>query len=133
MTSVGCLLGLTARRTAGDETHGLVFTDVDGAATFTLRTGGSPDRAILHVSYAASNIVLRRAADAPPSCARKLPDSPISNFETFAATWAEQYGFFDIKKADWPSIVSTNRSRVTPATTPQELFAILSDMIEPFQ
>jgi len=75
---------------------------------------------------------LRRAAQRPAVCDRPTPNTPTANFDVFARTWAEQYGFFDIKHADWSAIVAANRRRVTDSTTPESLFAVLRDMIEPF-
>jgi hypothetical protein len=44
-----------------------------------------------------------------------MPDTPLDNFEVFTRTWAENYTSFDLKRVDWDSIVSLNRSKVAPA------------------
>lgn len=84
----------------------------------------------LHRSGAASDMIIG-PAPRPPVCDRPTPDTPESNFDVFAATWAEQYGFFDLKKADWKAIVAANRPRITSASPAESLFAVLSSMIEP--
>src|SRR6185369_6038611 len=71
------------------------------------------------------------AASKPPSCDAAAANTPQSNFDVFARTWAEQYGFFDIKHADWNAVVAANRTKVSDQTTPAELFDILKGMIEP--
>jgi C-terminal processing protease CtpA/Prc len=38
-----------------------------------------------------------------------------------------------MKGADWPAIVARHRSRVTDDTPPGELFAVLEEMIAPFE
>ena len=132
VTAVSCLPAFTAQR-AGDDPGGVLYKVVDQSTTWILRSGGAADRRVLHQNGAASDVVIRRRSTAPEVCAKPTPDTPASNFEVFARTWAEQYGFFDIKKADWPAIVAKQRPRVTEGTTPQELFQILREMIEPFQ
>jgi len=132
VTAISCIPAVTAERAGEGDAKGVPFRSVRSALTLTLRSGSSPDRAVLHVSYAASDILMHRIAAAPATCAQPLADTPINNFNVFADSWAELYGFFDIKKADWASIVAAHRSRVSAATTPHELFAILRDMIEPF-
>jgi len=79
---------------------------------------------------------LRAPTTAPPPgalAAFTLPDAPLSNFDVSAQTWAEQYPFFREKNVDWAAVVATNRSRVSDATTPEQLFDILSGMISPLQ
>src|SRR5262249_5751014 len=102
----------------------------DRPTTFVLRSGGSADRRLLHMNGAASDIVIRRHT-APAACATTTRDTPLTNFDVFARTWAEQYGFFDVRKADWAGIVARHRRKVTARTTPAELFQILEDMIAP--
>ena len=78
-------------------------------------------------------MIVHRIDRKPAVCDKPTPDTPLSNFDVFAQTWAEQYGFFREKNVDWPQVVAANRSRVTDATTPEQLFDILSGMIAPLQ
>lgn len=84
-----------------------------------------------HSNGAASDVILRRATARPAACDRPTPDTPLSNFDVFARTWAEQYGFFDIRHVDWPAVVGANRGKISDTTSPAGLFAILRGMIEP--
>jgi hypothetical protein len=76
---------------------------------------------------------MHRIARKPSSCDSETPNTPISNFDVFAQTWAEQYGFFREHNVDWSAVVAENRRRVTMSTTPEELFEILSGMIAPLE
>jgi hypothetical protein len=78
-------------------------------------------------------MMLRRIEQKPAVCDNPTPDTPLSNFEVFAQTWAEHYPFFADKKTDWARTVAENRSRVSETTTPQQLFQILSGMMAPFE
>jgi C-terminal processing protease CtpA/Prc len=60
-----------------------------------------------------------------------LADTPITNYAVFWETFAEQYPFFALRKMDWPAVDKNFRPRVTPTTKPDELFHLLSEMIEP--
>jgi hypothetical protein len=93
--------------------------------------GQTPNDARVHLGFAASDMIIRRIDRKPAVCDRPTPDRPLANFDVFAETWAEQYGFFREKNVDWASVVAANRARVTDATTPEQLFEILSGMIEP--
>jgi Peptidase family S41/Tricorn protease C1 domain len=134
VTAISCLRSFEAVRKGDTLPEGDVsFQMVDEPVTFALRSGPSPERRRLHLNGTASDIVIEKLSAPPAVCGKPLPDDPKTNFEVFARTWAEQYGFFDLKKADWPSIVASHRSRLTDGTTPEELFEILREMIEPFE
>ncbi|HEY7288162.1 MAG TPA: S41 family peptidase [Vicinamibacterales bacterium] len=132
VTAISCLPSFTAERSTPGSNGDIVFKVVDRPTTFVLRAGGG-DRRRLHMNGAASDIVIRRQRGAPATCSKPAPDTPVSNFDVFTRTWAEQYGFFDIRKADWSAMVVKQRPRVTDSTTPRELFQILKEMIEPFE
>ena len=113
-------------------------------ATAAYQLGGAPVTVLLladstagsmrfHRNGAASDIILRRAAARPTTCEHPTADTPLSNFDVFARTWAEQYGFFDVRHVDWPAVVAANRGKVSDTTSPAALFAILRGMIEPLQ
>lgn len=58
-------------------------------------------------------------------------DDPELNFEVFWHTFSEQYAHFERRGVDWQTAYDEYRPQVTPDTTPEELFAILSAMIAP--
>jgi C-terminal processing protease CtpA/Prc len=76
-------------------------------------------------------MIVHRIERKPAVCDPPAPNTPQSNFDIFAETWAEQYGFFREKKTDWKAVVAANRSKVTDATTPEQLFEIIAGMISP--
>jgi C-terminal processing protease CtpA/Prc len=133
VTAISCLPSFSAQRSAVESNGDVAFKVVDRPTTFVFRSGADPDRRFLHMNGAASDIVIRRQRGAPAACSTPTPDTPLSNFDVFTRTWAEQYGFFDIRKVDWSAIVARHRSRVSDRTTAPELFQILKEMIEPFE
>ena len=132
VTAVSCIQSSTAIRKESTPDR-IVFNVVARPTTMVVREAGLSDRRRLHVDGTASDIVIRRVGAKPKACAAPLRDTPIVNFDVFTRTWAEQYGFFDLKRADWKSIVASHRGRVTDKTTPDELFEILKSMIEPLE
>src|SRR5437763_1196391 len=64
-------------------------------------------------------------------CGQPRADTPLMNYEVFRQTFAEQYAFFALRKMDWRAVDKKVRPQVTPDTKPEELFTILSSMVEP--
>lgn len=132
VTATTCVPGFTATRDTsivpGRET---TFKIGDGAVFF-VRPGGTADRKVAHREGSASDVRLDRLPRLPAICDHPTPDTPMDNFEVFARTWAEHYISFDLKKTDWGKVVQENRRKVTPHTTPAELFDIFEKMIGPF-
>lgn len=60
-----------------------------------------------------------------------VSNDPELNFEAFWHDFNEQYAFFDLYGVDWQVQYDQYRPLVTKDTTPEALFAILSDMIRP--
>jgi hypothetical protein len=131
LTAISCLPSFTAERESAGGAGEMTFKVVGQPATYILRPGGSADRRLVHRNGAASDMVIRRVRAAPARCAQPIADTPINNFDVFARTWAEQYGFFDVRKADWRGITARARAGVADRTAPPELFQILKGMIEP--
>ena len=132
VTNTTCVAGGTA---AVDTTSApgriVTFRTADGSEFF-VRAGGSADHKLLHREGSASDERIDRISRLPAVCDRPTENTPAGNFEVFAQTWAEHYISFDLKKTDWGKLVEANRSKVTSATTPNELFGILERMIRPF-
>jgi hypothetical protein len=133
LTGISCLPSFTAERASVSATGELLFKVTGRPSTYSIRSRGSADRWLVHPNGAASDIVIRRLRSAPPQCDRTLANTPLNTFDVFARTWAEQYGFFDVRKSDWAAITGRERPRVTDRTTPEELVRILKEMIEPLQ
>jgi len=129
VTAVSCIPTSRAKKVDAPTGAQAAYRLLDAPVTFLiLPTEGG--RLRLHMNGAASDIVIRRG-QRPAACDRTTPDTPTTNFDVFATTWAEQYGFFDLKGADWKAIVAANRPRITGSSPPESLFAVLSGMIEP--
>ena len=133
ISSVGCIPSFTATRESGQSGAAVVFKMTNGPGTMLVLPGSSPQELRLHQNGTASDIILRRTAVRPTVCDRPLPDTPQMNFDVFATTWAEHYGFFDLKHADWKAIVAAHRSKVTDSLKPEQLLEIFKAMIEPFE
>jgi hypothetical protein len=133
VTKVSCVAAMSAPVTTPPAGAIGAFTLPNAPVTFTIIPGDTPAQARVHVAFAASDMIIHRIDRKPAVCDRPTPDTPLSNFDVFAETWAEQYPFFGEKKVDWAAVVAANRSRVSDATTPEQLFDIISGMISPLQ
>jgi hypothetical protein len=132
VTATTCVAGPSAEREPGaNEGREATFETVDGGVFF-IRAGGAADHKLLRHQGASSDVRLSRVPRLPAACNQPTPDTPAANFEVFARTWAENYITFDQRRVDWNEVVRANRPKVTSSTTPEQLFDILSGMIEPF-
>lgn len=133
ITSISCIAFWTADRTSNT-------LEPDGSQMFRrggdpvkLSPGSSPETLWLRESNTISAIRLSRISERPKPCATSLADTPQNNFDVFSTTFAEQFALFDVYQTDWEAVDHKFRSRVTSATTPEELFEILRAMVEPFR
>jgi hypothetical protein len=133
VTKVSCIPRVQGRASAVPAGALAAFTLAEEPITFVILPGRSATEARLHVAFAASDMIIRRIDRKPAVCDTPTPDTPVSNFDVFAQTWAEHYPFFAERKMDWSTVVAANRSRVSESTTPQELFVVLAGMIAPLQ
>ena len=131
ITSISCIASFTgaARPTPSGAVAAYQLTGAP--AIVLLLNDSTAGRMRFHENGAASDIILRQTPARPATCDHPTPDTPLSNFDVFARTWAEQYGFFDIRHVDWPAVVAANRGKVSDTTSPAGLFAVLRGMIEP--
>jgi hypothetical protein len=133
VTKVSCIATFRAATAPAPSGALAAYGPPNNPAGITVLPGRTANDARIHNPGAASDMILRRIGRKPATCDTPTPDTPISNFDVFARTWAEQYPFFAEKKTDWSAVVAANRSRVTEATTPEQLFDIISGMIAPFE
>jgi len=133
VTKVSCVPDLRAPTSPPPAGALGAFTLTEAPVTFVIMPGTTATQARLHVAFAASDVIIHRIDRKPAVCDRTTPDTPLSNFDVFAQTWTEHYPFFAEKKVDWPAVVAANRPRVSDATTPEQLFDILSGMIAPLE
>ena len=133
VTKVSCIPDVRAAATPPPAGAIGAYTLPNAPVTFLVLPGSSATEARVHVGFAASDMIIHRIDRKPAVCDKPTPNTPLSNFDVFAQTWSEQYGFFREKKVDWPQVVAANRARVTDATTPEQLFDIISGMISPLE
>lgn len=71
----------------------------------------------------------------PAGCVDSLADSkyrdPLFVFDLFWETFREQYAFFEQRQMDWDAIRMMYRPRVTSSMSPEDLFAMFKEILEP--
>ncbi|MEV0280051.1 S41 family peptidase [Streptomyces sp. NPDC050610] len=132
-TSVSCLPDPeTATAVGGPGADGSVRFEREDAQVLTVRPDG-PGRARLSYDGSVGHVELRRADALPSRCGEQAPKNQRAVFDVFWQTYAENYPFFAAHGVDWEAQRDRYRPRVTDRTTPEQLFSILRDMIEPLQ
>jgi len=121
VTKVSCIPAMRAKTSITPPGALGAFTLQEAPVTFVILPGSGAADARVHVPFAASEMIIRRIEKKPAACDTPTPNTPVSNFDVFAQTWAEHYPFFAVKKVDWAAVVGANRSRVTGTTTAEEL------------
>lgn len=130
ITTLSCLPAAKAtRRTELSTVHEIVFAGEDG--TLRVSPGPSPDTRWLHEDGSVSDILARRTGSRPEFCDQLPADTPVANYQVFWETFSEHYPFFAMRQMNWAEVDKKSRPQVTPETKPEELFRILSEMIEP--
>ena len=130
-TAVSCIPAMTAQRRPGSSPP--AFQIEGRSSQLEILPGSSPEERRIHQAGAASDVVIRRAAQRPAICLKTTPDTPESNFEVFWATFNEQHAFLKERGADWAAVHKKYRPQVTSTTGPDDLFRILSEMIAPLR
>jgi Tricorn protease C1 domain len=130
MTSLSCLPNRTLTQLDQPGPDGSVqFGDEHGAVEAVRRT---PDgQGALRLLGTAADIDLISMPELPAMCTRPVPADPITTFDVFWATFAENYNSTVRKNVDWNAVRDRYRPMVNANTTPDELYQILVDMIEP--
>ncbi|MEV8508401.1 S41 family peptidase [Actinoplanes sp. NPDC051475] len=128
-TRISCRPWFTATR-AGGGSHGSVRFTGDGIPELTLRaTGGG--RARLTVAGSTGFRELKPIGRLPETCGRTTPPDPLTTFDVFWQTFAENYPFFRQHGVDWEAVRESHRRLVRPDSSDDELFGVLRSMIEP--
>jgi len=130
LTSISCIPGWHAKKVPQPE--GAQGTVYSGREQYRLTDGPGKTKR-LRMDGTVSDIILHRTNSLPQRCLQPPSDSQQSNYAIFWQTFAEQYGFFDLHKIDWRSVDRKFRPQVTANVTPEELFEIFRQMIEPLQ
>jgi Peptidase family S41/Tricorn protease C1 domain len=99
---------------------------------FKIKSTTDDDIMIFESADAASDIIFQRIDEKPAVSEQPTPNDPLTNFDVFWDTFAENYNAFPLKDdVDWQAVREEYRSQVTSETTPEQLFEILSSAIEP--
>jgi hypothetical protein len=126
VTTQTCVLGFSATRIPPRNPGQDEIFRAKGRGPIVVSAGkGADDKVLDH------SVQIDRLPQLPPVCTAPTENTPLGNFEVFADTFAEHYIAFDLRHFDWDKIVAANRQKVTPHTTPRELFEILDSMIRP--
>ena len=78
-------------------------------------------------------IGMRRIGSIPSQCDTPNPDTPLGNFDAFAAFFAQHYAFFELYDTDWSKRVADARPLINAATSDAALFEVFSDMLAPIK
>ncbi|MBO1416546.1 S41 family peptidase, partial [Streptomyces sp. FH025] len=104
------------------------FVIDDNALTLTPQ---GTDALIQRAEGSAGTTMLNRLDALPALCTRPAPNDPLSVFDRFAETFAENYPFFAAKRIDWPARCAEERRKIGPATTPDELQQAFVRLLDP--
>lgn len=130
ITEVSCIPAQTLQQTEPAAADGTLRFGDNGTTTQTLRPTTTP--ATVHLVGTAADMELDALPKLPESCTRPVPADPVSTFDVFWSTIAENYNSLGRKSIDWAATRDLYRPRVGAATEPEQLFKILQAMIEPF-
>jgi hypothetical protein len=130
-TAISCIPTWTAVRVEAKEAAVEAVFQFEGAPLkIYVWAGPGPDSRYFGSRGAASRWLCHRLPQRP-DLTRKPADTPLANFDVFWTTFAEHYPFFELRGVDWKAVRAKSRPKVTAETKPEELFAILKEMIEP--
>jgi len=130
ITEVSCVPNGRAKRKSSATSGNEIIFEEDGDVS-RVRPGDSPDTRWLHQDGSVSSILLHRTEIKPNVCEQPTADTPMTNYHVFREAFAEHYPFFALRKMDWNAVDQKFRPQINGSTKPEELFRILSDMIEP--
>ncbi|GII20022.1 S41 family peptidase [Planomonospora parontospora] len=128
-TSISCLPDGNVLKRIGPVRDGAAAFGTGGAPTVTLRARGR-DRARAHYESAVADIDLVRLRALPERCSRPMAKDPLTTFDVFWTTFAENYPSFAAKKVDWQALRDRYRPKVDARTGDERLFEILAGMMK---
>jgi Peptidase family S41/Tricorn protease C1 domain len=129
-TTISCLPSNSLDQLGQAAADGTVQYGRKGVPAATLRRG-TDGRATLHLLGTAADIDLLPMSGLPGPCTKKMPSDPLTTFDVFWATFAENYNSFGRKNIDWNAVRDQYRPKVSSDTEDDDLFAVLRAMIKP--
>jgi len=132
ITSVSCLPAWSASRLA-NQGDAWVFQGGFASGDETIRVYGGANSNVktLRRSDDVATMILRKVSSPPALCQQPVVDTPLANYDVFWTTFEENYPFFSLHGVDWKAVNRQFRPLITPETTPDELFSIFRQMLEP--
>jgi hypothetical protein len=130
-TAVSCLPTRTLPQMGNAAPDGTVrFGDERGVEKATLRATRD-GHAALRLAGTVADIDLASLSGLPASCSRPTPNDPVTAFDIFWSTFAENYNSSVRKQVDWNALRAKYRPMVNAATSDAQLYQILVQMVEP--
>ena len=130
ITSLSCLPNGDLTRIDGSPGGAAQFGKRNTAEE-TLRRNPDGRTAELRLLGTAADIDLVPLPALPGMCTRPTPSDPLTTFDVFWATFAENYNSTVRKHIDWNAARNTYRPMVNASTPPDQLYQILVNMIRP--
>jgi carboxyl-terminal processing protease len=94
----------------------------------------SPDTLRLRHSGEITDYLFRRLEAMPDACrADYRTRDPVRNFAVFCQIFEEHYPFFELRGVDWSEECARATARVSPETSPEELFELLTGLVSPLE
>jgi Peptidase family S41/Tricorn protease C1 domain len=129
-TEISCLPSRTLHQIGQPSPDGVTQFGRKDIPSQTVRKGPH-GQTTLHLMGTAADVDLVALRGLPSQCSHTASDDPLTNFDIFWTTFAENYNSFGRKNINWAAVRDQYRPRVNNDTDPRELFAILRAMIEP--
>jgi hypothetical protein len=133
-SSIPSLTATNVDKTPGD---GKVDFAAEDGSVFQIRSTDSEDVKIFNLDGenggVTKDITIQRLDEKPAFLDRPVSNDPLTNFDVFWDSFAENYNAFSLKDVDWSAVREEARSQITSETTSEELFEILKSAVEPFE
>jgi hypothetical protein len=129
-TSISCLPSRTLHQIGQPDPDGPRQFGRNGVVSQTLRASTSGP-ATAHQVGTAADVELRPLPTLPAQCTQPTSDDPVTTFDIFWTTFAENYNSFGRKHIDWLAVRDRYRPMVNEDTGSHALFRILRQMIAP--
>ena len=131
VTAETCVRGFTAKRLTVEIPGREASFKIRQGGTFVISAGIDDAHKLLKSPDGFYSIRIERLTRLPSLCDAPMANTPLGNFDLFARTFAEHYIGLDVRNVDWDKLVNENRQKVTPKTTPAELFDVFVSMLKP--
>jgi carboxyl-terminal processing protease len=89
--------------------------------------------ALIKAPYAQHRIRVHRIPALPAACHFPLENTPLGNFEAFAAFFSRNYAFFDLYGVNWKTMVAAARARIRADMSDTELFQVMVNLMAPLK